>query len=365
MDRAIPKTPVTLRTAPVTPNAPQKRRYRPLLFPASPRVGNIELNFPDPDTDHASILRRCRSELQKVLCKDVDFILTECLGEELITGPEYIYLKGRINCTPEKQARELINTILIDGKEEEFLKLLISSELQEKYEDLRDIMPEEVVPLHVSLGVQKARELRACETEDGPNHFEQSILGEPAKKKERTSSEEEERVKDKVETLLNTITERVLEKDFLQVMIENNKEDEDLVTVLNFFIQNDMQAAAVKIMKSLHGVKKTEHREKRHDEEILSPSEGVMPSSEESQKVFPSCCEYDGPMSTSPADSRCVCGCSDDGGDLEIGWMLSEWIYSFSMYATYLLNMLSHVWLNTHCMTQYIWINTLCIPQKV
>ena len=66
------------------------------------------------------------------------------------------------------------------------------------------------------------------------------------------------RNKDKVEDVLKKISDDGLERDFLKIMIERNKEDTSLTELLNFFVQNKMEAEAVKIMRGLHEMKKSE-----------------------------------------------------------------------------------------------------------
>ena len=143
-----------------TPKSVKEGRYVPLAQPSSPTIGDIELHYHSSDTDYAELLRRSRGSLQRVLGENVAFVLRECLVEELLTGREYIWLKGLIGGTPERQVRELINTILYKGTAKDFLKLLATPDVQINIPGLDLVIPPEPTPLHVSLGVEKPDHLQ-------------------------------------------------------------------------------------------------------------------------------------------------------------------------------------------------------------
>ena len=130
-----------------TPKAVKEGRYVPLAQPSSPTIGDNELHYHSSDTDYAELLRRSRGFLQSVLGENVAFVLRECLVEELLTGREYVSLKGLISGTPERQVRELINTILYKGSAKDFLKLLATPDVRINIPGLDLVIPPGPTPL--------------------------------------------------------------------------------------------------------------------------------------------------------------------------------------------------------------------------
>ena len=145
-------------------NAPKivkHRRYTPLLKPAS-FIGNLELHYPTAATDFGKLLSRDRKKLHAVLAMDIDFILTECLVGELLTGRDYITLKGIISEDVQRQARELITTLIYCGKEKEFLKLLATPDIQTHYKGLNQIVPPAPDAPLVTIDAETLRSLSAA-----------------------------------------------------------------------------------------------------------------------------------------------------------------------------------------------------------
>ena len=271
---------------PPTPKAVKERRYVPLVQPSSSTIGNIELHHHSSDTDYAELLRRSRGSLQSVLGENVTFVLRECLVEELLTGREYIWLKGLIGGTPERQVRELINTILYKGTAKDFLKLLATPDVQINIPGLDLVIPPEPTPLHVSLGVEKARDLpsRAMDTSVNVPIKEED---EKARTPKRKAEQDSEHYKRKVEALMKAFIEeeaglgalakiklskdglqegesvedelkRIIEasfgKNFLKIMIERNKGDTPLEEIVDFFLRHNIEADVVKIMRLLYTI---------------------------------------------------------------------------------------------------------------